>query len=189
MKQTEIGPGVFIVEFDKEDIGGGEEVPIRSADCKERLVELYPKSSEADWKRVSKKQIDGMAVRVFVNKKTNDQVTAVEDGDSINLYESGPDSPMLFYAATGQLYGDECEDGMTFVMFAPKKFWDRNHYIPDWHMQWYLENVLQAPKDYLDEASENQFMVEDSLEDTIATLQACGFVFEPEMAKAGQWED
>lgn len=157
-----------------------------SDDCKEALVNIVRDTKTKDWKRTSKKTINGLTVREFRNTATGE--VAMVSGEGYDVYELGPNSPMLYYYADAhEMEPDMSEPGETFVMLAPKQFWERNHCIPDWHMTEFLVKVLNVPPNLLDEISENQFIVYAPLDELIETFDRLGFVHEPEMARAGSW--
>ena len=143
-------------------------------------------TSVKDWKRTSKKSFyDGTAsLRTFANDKVGVQVLTLEEneGEDLTIIEGGT---MLFYAVDAD--SEMREEGIEgiFVMFASETFWKRTHYIPDNHMQWFMENCYSVREDLLDELSENQFIINEmGLEEVKEYLTGLGMKYE-DMSHAG----
>ncbi len=165
-----------------------------SDDIKAGLVRFVEGSLLKDWKRVSKTKVTAGGghniKRVFMNGPLGVEVVVYGDeDDDVGAYtETGK---MLFYAE--DLTPDACEDydveGGCMVMFAAETFWNRNHYIPDNHISFVIADHYGVDMSDFDEMSENQFLVDSPASEVIATLEAHGMRHEPEMKRAGQWEE
>ena len=114
-----------------------------SQECKEILSEEYDTESK-EWKRVSKKKINGHTVRVFTHPEQEGEVWFVTDED---------DSEMDFIAQLGKnghiLLIDEDdtldEDGMGSFFIVDKDFYDREDCVNSVHLQHLLEIKYGIP--------------------------------------------
>lgn len=159
-----------------------------SGDIKEMLAGQFG-GTVKQWKRTSKvtKQTarGPWAVRTFENDATGQSVVSYsdEDDDQIVILDAGT---MFYHAAVQDMseWGEEGEG--VFVMFCPEAKWKRDHCIPDDHLEFILTNFYGLAEDFLEEASENQFMARSglALEDVKSHLEFIGMV-EHDMSLAG----
>jgi len=126
-----------------------------SDEIKERIVHQFTCSNvsttEKDWKRVQKFQLNGATVREFFNSKLNRTVYTIGDDEDCSVYELD----QWIYG-----YREDEEDGIA-VSFEPKDRWNRTGYIYDQHQQFMLEFFHCLPAGQFDEVSENCFVFND----------------------------
>lgn len=147
-----------------------------SDDIKESLICWFEGTNIKDWKRISKKKIDDQELRVFENKKIGAVVAALDEDQ---IQEVGE----MYYHIM------DCGDDELVVSFAPKRFWEENKCITDQHITWALEMHYGLDTSFMDEACENQLvLIDTSEEEARRILDAAGFVYNADMAMAGQIE-
>jgi hypothetical protein len=137
---------------------------VSSADIKDILPDYFEGTKASEWKRMSKKKIDGNEVRIFANSVHNIEALVIGDGDEVR--EVGP---LSFTIINGSL------------CFAPL----RSRIAcsgpeGDKHYEWLLRNHYNIDIDSLglEENQENDFSFDD--EDlVIESLEAAGAVFTP----------
>jgi hypothetical protein len=85
----------------------------------------------------------------------------------------------LFYA----LEGDEEMEGMTTMMIVSREYWDANQAIESRHI---MDDLPDLPVCVDDEVAESIFVSTSDLETTIQEMKDAGFIWAPELVKAGQ---
>lgn len=130
-----------------------------SDELKEMIVEswLGRDTSEKDWKRISKKKMNGTDVRTFENSKTGDQVWTFGDADDECMHPAGTH---LFFLAEGPDPWEENGADVIQAAFNPESYWTAEKCLWDQHLGFLFDSVFQLP-DWieLDEACENSFIV------------------------------
>lgn len=152
-----------------------------SGDIKEMLAGQFSGTTEAQWKRTSKKKVQTSRgpwyAREFTNAAAGLNVIAFsdEDDDETVILDAGT---MLYHAEIQDMaeWGDEGEG--VFVMFCPEAKWKRDHCIPDDHLEFILVSFYGVAEGFLEEASENQFLARSglTLEDVKSHLEFVGMV-------------
>lgn len=148
-------------------------------EIKEMLVDHYDDTTEKDWKRVAKKTYNGVEVRTFLNKQNNESFWVFGDADEECIHPAGDH---LYYLSMGDdPWGDEGK--VIMAAFNPVSYWKSDKALWDQHCGYAIETVYGIP-DWieLDEACENQFIVnvpeDKTIDDVKAAFENCGLLFD-----------
>ena len=141
-------------------------------ELKEMIVECYfgRDTTEKDWKRVSKKKMNGTDVRTFENSKTGYQVWTFGDADDECVHPAGNH---FYYLTEGPDPWEENGPLVIQASFNPESYWLSDKCLWDQHVGFLFDSVFTLP-DWieLDEACENMFIISVPQGKTIADVEA-----------------
>lgn len=131
------------------------------------------------------------AVAAMAQKASVTYNVNIEDDD--DDFNAKYRNSTIFFGVYDSAQTDNGGEGMA-VSFAPKEFWNQNGYIPDWHMQDFIESRFTLPNYISGEDMENTFGIwEDGMDfshmypptvtkaQVIKDLKAAGLVFSQEL--------
>ena len=149
----------------------------------EAIVEWYDRqgvtTDVADWVETSCQQIK--------NSYGHDELRLLDNTKAgLSCWALGDDDDYVTYWEAGDIYYDVCHDpnmasigGADGFYFAPKAYWDRMGYIPDWHTSAILPHVTSLGSAYFaDEMQENMYCLPQgkSVADLHRDFQAAGLI-------------
>jgi hypothetical protein len=127
-------------------------------DLKEMLVDYSLEGSEdvKDWKRVSKKKMNGVDVRTFENINTKAQYWTFGDASEESHH---PADTHFYFLGEGEDYSSPTGKSL-MAAFNPASYWAKEGCLWDQHCGHVIETVYNLPSWIeLDEVMENSFII------------------------------
>lgn len=139
-------------------------------ELKELLVEYNEDTTVKDWKRISKKKLNGQDVRTFENTKTGELFWTFGDADDESIQPAGD---YYYFLAVGPDPWEENGKDVIHAAINPASYWASDHCLWDQHTGHLFDTVFALP-DWieLDETMENSFIITVPDTKTIADVEA-----------------